>query len=98
MCLDSSFTLFRPIEKSVIRIRQSSIAGQPNAAGFNKCPPGRPGVQDGTYKGKSGMGDCGRTSRPQTPILLSPQPPREIIAREAEYRRDRQCPESGHLT
>ena len=29
---------------------------------------------------------------------LSPQPPGEIIARETEYRRDRQCPESGHLT
>jgi hypothetical protein len=27
--------------KAVIRIRQSSTAGQPNAAGFNKCPPGQ---------------------------------------------------------
>ena len=41
MCLDSSFTLFRPIEKAVIRIRQSSIAGQPNAAGFYECQPGQ---------------------------------------------------------
>ena len=32
------------------------------------------------------------------PSGLSPQPPGERIAREAEYRRERQCPESGHLT
>ena len=30
-----------PIEKAVIRIRQSGRAGQPNAAGFNECPPGQ---------------------------------------------------------
>jgi len=37
-----------PIEKAVIRIRQSSRACQPNAAGLNECPPGRHDVQDGT--------------------------------------------------
>ena len=36
------------VRKAVSRIRQSSIAGQPNAAGLNECPPGRHGVQDGT--------------------------------------------------
>ena len=38
------------------------------------------------------------SNRHRLPSGLSPQPPGEINARETEYRRDRQCPESGHLT
>ena len=38
------------------------------------------------------MQDCDRTSRPQTYILLSPRPPREIITREPQCQRGRQCP------
>ena len=38
------------------------------------------------------------SNRHRPPTGLSPQPPGEINARETEYRRDRQCPESGHLT
>ncbi len=43
------------------------------------------------------MQDCDRASRPQTCILLSPRPPREMNARETEYQRHRQCPESAKI-
>ena len=43
------------------------------------------------------MQDCDRASRPQTCILLSPRPPREMNARETEYQRQRQCPESAKI-
>ena len=69
-------------QKAVSRIRQSSRAGQPDTSGFNECPSGRRGVQTGTIKGERGMGDCGRTSRPQTPIWFIPPTPRGDNARE----------------
>lgn len=38
------------------------------------------------------------SNRHRLPSGLTPRPSREHNARETEYRRDRQCPESGHLT
>lgn len=84
--------------KAVIHKTLPSRAGQRLAAGFNECPPGRSGVQDGTYKGKKVWETVAGQAVHRLPSGLSPQPPGEIIAREAEYRRDRQCLESGHLT
>ena len=41
------------------------------------------------------MGDCGRTSRPQTPIWFIPLTPKGNNAREPGCQRDRQCLESA---
>ena len=41
------------------------------------------------------MGDCGRTSRPQTPIWFIPLTPKGNNAREPGCQLDRQCPESA---
>jgi len=49
------------------------------------------------YKGKRYGRQC-RAEPATDSHLVYPPTPGEIIAREAEYRRERQCPESGHLT
>ena len=54
---------------------------------FNECHPARRSGQAGIVSRENGMGDCVRTSRPQTPIWFNPPPPRGDNARASLRRK-----------
>ena len=84
--------------KAVSRIRQSSRAGQPNTSGSMRDLLAAEPLRKSHIKGKEVWETVAGGAVHRLPSGLSPQPPGEIIAREAEYRRERQCPESGRIT
>ena len=84
--------------EAVSRIRQSSTAGQPDTSGAMRDLLAAEPLRKSQIKGNEVWETVSGRARHRLPSGLSPQPPGEIIARETVYRRDCQCPESGHLT
>ena len=84
--------------KAVSRIRQSSRAGQPNTSGSMRDLLAAEPLRKSQIKGNKVWETVSGRARHRLPSGLSPLPPGEIIAREAEYRRQRRCPESGRIT